>query len=178
MKESFKTDIEAIRKSAREKLANGAVTDGYRADQQRVIDVLNDVLATETVCTLRYKNHYFVASGIHSKPIADEFLQHASEEQGHADRVAERITQLGGVPNLNPAGLATRSHAQYVEAEKLEDMIRENLIAERIAIQTYSEIARWLGDDDPTTRRLIESLLEVEEEHAEDMKNLLSQLSR
>ncbi|HEX7671386.1 MAG TPA: ferritin-like domain-containing protein [Polyangiaceae bacterium] len=178
MKDSFKTDIEAIRKSAREKLADGAVTDGYRADRQRVIDVLNDVLATETVCTLRYKNHYYVASGIHSKPVAAEFLQHATEEQEHADRVAERITQLGGVPNLNPAGLATRSHVQYVEAEKLEDMIRENLIAERIAVQTYSEIARWLGDDDPTTRRLIESLLEVEEEHAEDMKNLLSQLSR
>lgn len=178
MKESFKTDIEAIRKSAREKLADGAVTQSYRADRQRVIDVLNDVLATETVCTLRYKNHYFMANGIHSKPVAAEFLQHATEEQGHADRVAERITQLGGVPNLNPAGLATRSHVQYVEAEKLEDMIRENLIAERIAVQTYSEIARWLGEDDPTTRRLIESLLEVEEEHAEDMKNLLSQLSR
>lgn len=178
MKQPFKTDLEAIRKSAREKMADGAVTDGYRADRQRVIDVLNDVLATETVCVLRYKNHYYVASGIHSKPVAAEFLQHATEEQEHADRVAERITQLGGIPNLNPEGLATRSHAQYVEAEKIEDMIRENLVAERIAIQTYSEIARWLGEDDPTTRRLIESLLEVEEEHADDMKNLLSKLSR
>ena len=140
--------------------------------------MLNAALATEIVCVLRYKRHYFMAQGLASEAVKTEFLEHAQEEQGHADRVAERITQLGGVPNLNPAGLATRSHVQYVEAEKLEDMIRENLIAERIAVQTYSEIARWLGEDDPTTRRLIESLLEVEEEHAEDMKNLLSQLSR
>lgn len=175
---SFKSDIEAIRKNAREKIEQGAVTAGYLADRDKVIDVLNDVLATEIVCALRYRNHYFLASGIFSKPVADEFLEHANEEQQHADWVAERITQLGGIPNFNPVGLATRSHAEYVEAARIQDMIREDLVAERIAIETYSEIVRWLDTKDPTTRRLMERILEVEEQHADDLKNLLERLSK
>ncbi|HVU00706.1 MAG TPA: ferritin-like domain-containing protein [Polyangiaceae bacterium] len=178
MKKPFQTDLEAIRRNAREKMREGAVTAGYLADRQRVVDVLNDVLATETVCTLRYKNHYFMAAGIFSRPIAEEFLEHAQQEQGHADRVAERIVQLGGVPNLDPRMLATRSHAEYAEGATLEDMLREDLVAERIAIQTYSEIVRWLEDDDPTTRRMMEEILAVEEEHADDLKNLMEKMSR
>jgi bacterioferritin len=138
--------------------------------------VLNEVLATELVCVLRYKNHYFMASGIHAQPVAEEFLQHANDEQGHADSVAKRITQLGGVPNFNPEGLATRSHAEYREGTSLEQMIREDLFAERVAIETYSEIIRWLGTDDPTTRRLMEDILKVEEDHADDLRNLLASL--
>jgi bacterioferritin len=174
----FQQDLEAIRRRAREKMEDGAVTGAYRADRQRVIEVLNEVLATETVCVLRYKNHYYMASGIHAGPVAQEFLQHATEEQGHADTVAERIVQLGGVPNLNPEGLATRSHAEYKEGTSLGDMIREDLVAERVAIETYSEIVRWLGDDDPTTRRMIEAILAVEEEHADDLANLLATLKQ
>lgn len=177
MKQPFKSDVESIRKSARDKIAEGAVTAGYLADRDKVIDVLNDVLATEIVCTLRYRNHYFLASGIFSKPVADEFLEHANEEQMHADWIAERITQLGGVPNFNPEGLATRSHAEYVEAARIQDMIKEDLVAERIAIETYSDIVRWLENDDPTTRRLIEKILDVEERHAEDLKNLLEKFT-
>lgn len=173
MSQPFKTDLEAIRARARDKMEQGAVTGAYRADRTQVLAVLNEVLATEIVCVLRYKNHYFMASGINSQPIADEFLQHANEEQQHVDLVAKRITQLGGVPNFNPEGLATRSHAQYAEGDTLEAMIREDLVAERIAIETYSEISRWLGSDDPTTRRLIEQLLQVEEEHADDLANML-----
>lgn len=176
MKEPFKTDLEAIRKRAREKMENGAVTGAYKADLQQVISVLNEVLATEIVCTLRYKNHYFMASGISAGPVAAEFLEHANQEQEHADSVAQRITQLGGIPNLDPQGLTTRSHAEYGVGETLVDMIQEDLIAERIAIETYSEIVRWLGDDDPTTRRLIESILETEEEHADDMASLLQRV--
>ena len=173
MKDSFKTDLESIRQNAREKMADGAVTAEYHADRSKVIAVLNDVLATEIVCTLRYRSHYFLASGIFSKPVADEFLQHAAEEQTHVDSVAKRIIQLGGIPNFNPTGLATRSHSEYGEAVRIEDMIRDDLVAERIAIQTYSEIVRWIGTDDTTTRRLIESILAVEEEHADDMKTLM-----
>ncbi len=171
--ETFKADIEEIRRRAFEKMEQGAVTASYQADRQKVIDVLNEVLATEIVCTLRYRNHYFMATGIHSSGVEDEFLQHANEEQQHADRVAKRITELGGRPNLNPEGLATRSHAQYGEGDTLEDMIKEDLVAERIAIATYSEIVRWIGDSDPTTRRMIEEILAVEEEHADDMAKLL-----
>ena len=178
MKQPFKADIEAIRRNAREKMADGAVTPGNHADKDKVIAVLNDVLATEIVCTLRYRSHYFLASGIFSKPLADEFLQHAIEEQTHVDQVAERITQLGGIPNFNPDGLATRSHSEYGRAARVEDMICDDLVAERIAIQTYAEIIRWLGDDDATTRRLIESILAVEEEHADDMKNLMDKFSK
>ncbi len=177
MKEPFKTDLEAIRKRAREKMEDGAVTGAYQADPQQVISVLNEVLATEIVCTLRYKNHYYMASGIHAGPVAAEFLEHANQEQQHADSVAERITQLGGVPNFNPKDLATRSHAEYTEGDTLASMIKEDLVAERIAIETYSEIIRWLGNDDPTTRRMIEEILVVEEEHADDLSSLLETVS-
>jgi bacterioferritin len=175
---TFKTDLEAIRRRARENMQDGAVTGAYLADRTQVINVLQEVLATEIVCVLRYKNHYFMASGIHAAPVAAEFLEHANEEQGHADAVAKRITELGGNPNLNPTGLATRSHAEYREVVTLEEMIKEDLIAERVAIETYAEIVRWLGSDDPTTRRLIEGLLAVEEEHANDMANLLASIKR
>jgi bacterioferritin len=141
-----------------------------------VIAVLNEVLATELVCVLRYKRHYYMASGIHAEPVAQEFLQHANDEQGHADQVAERITQLQGEPNFNPEGLATRSHSEYVEGGSLVDMIREDLVAERIAVESYSEIVRWLGNDDPTTRSLIEDILKKEEEHADDLVKLLATL--
>jgi len=176
VKQPFKTDLEAIRRRARDRMEDGAVTGAYKADLKQVIAVLNEVLATEIVGVLRYKNHYYMASGINAQPVADEFLVHANEEQGHADQVAQRIVQLGGVPNLNPDGLHTRSHAQYVEGATLEQMIREDLVAERIAIETYSEIVRWLGDDDVTTRRLIEGLLAVEEEHADDLATMLQRL--
>lgn len=172
----FVADIEEIRKRAREHMDDGAVTNGYKADRQKVIKLLNDSLATEIVCTLRYKRHYFMARGIHSESIAQEFLEHAQEEEGHADLLAERITQLGGEPNFNPEGLATRSHAQYVEGKTLTDMIKEDLVAERIAIEIYNEIVRFLGDKDPTTRRIMEDILAKEEEHADDMSNLLSRL--
>jgi bacterioferritin len=177
MSEPFKTDLATIRRRARQRMEDGAVTGAYLADRPRVIEVLNEVLATEIVCVLRYKNHYFMASGINAQPVAQEFLQHATEEQQHADWVAQRITQLGGTPNFNPEGLATRAHAQYVEGATLERMIREDLVAERIAIETYSEIARWLGTDDPTTRRLIEDILKMEEEHADDLATLLQTLA-
>jgi bacterioferritin len=174
--EPFKTDLEEIRKRARAHMQDGAVTGAYLADRDRVVAVLNEVLATEIVCVLRYKNHYFMATGIHAKPVAEEFLEHANEEMRHADMVAKRITELGGRPNMNPVGLATRSHAEYREGDSLEDMIREDLIAERVAIETYTEIARWLASDDTTTRRMIEEILAVEEEHADDLSNLLERL--
>ncbi|MDE0611193.1 MAG: ferritin-like domain-containing protein [Gammaproteobacteria bacterium] len=173
MGQSFKTDLEAIRIRAREKMSDGAVTGAYKADLQQVIAVLNEVLATEIVCILRYKNHYYMATGINAPTVAAEFLEHANEEQMHADWIAQRITQLGGVPNLDPKGLATRAHAEYVEGESLSDMIREDLVAERIAIETYSEIIRWLKDNDPTTRRIMEDILKMEEEHADDLASLL-----
>jgi len=172
---TFQADIEAIRKRAREKMEDGAITGAYKADPNKVIEVLNEALATELVCVMRYRNHYYMASGIHAEAVAAEFKEHADNEQEHADWISERIVQLGGVPNWNPAGLTTRAHAEYRECEELEDMIRENLVAERIAIETYAEIVRWLGNDDPTTRRLMERILEVEEEHADDMKTLLEQ---
>jgi len=172
----FLTDVKEIRRRARKNIDKGAVTSSYRADLKQVIAVLNEVLATEIVCVLRYKRHYFTASGIHAQAVAAEFLQHANEEQAHADAVAQRIVQLGGSPNLNPEGLATRSHSQYDEKAALVDMIREDLVAERIAIETYSEIVRWLGTDDPTTRTLIEGILKMEEEHAEDLSTLLETL--
>src|SRR6185436_49223 len=175
---TFKADIEEIRRRALDKMGDGAVTAFYKADRQKVIEVLNEVLATETVCTLRYRSHYFMAKGIHASGVEDEFLEHAKEEQDHADRVAKRITELGGTPNLNPDGLATRSHAQYGTGGRLEDMIKEDLIAERIAIATYSEIIRWLKNDDPTTRRMMEELLAKEEEHADDMAKLLARVGK
>jgi bacterioferritin len=172
----FLTDVKEIRRRARKNIEKGAVTSGYRADVKQVVAVLNEVLATEIVCVLRYKRHYFTANGIHAQAVAAEFLQHANEEQGHADAVAQRIVQLGGSPNLNPEGLATRSHSQYDEKASIVEMLREDLVAERIAIETYSEIVRWLGNDDPTTRTLIEGILKVEEEHADDLSTLLQTL--
>ncbi len=169
----FLSDVKTIRDRARKRIEEGAVTEGYKADRERVIGVLNEVLATELVCVLRYRRHHFMASGINSESVKSEFLQHAIEEQQHADWVAERITQLGGEPNFNPEGLGKRSHSEYAEGSDLRSMIREDLVAERIAVESYSEIIRWLGNDDPTTRKLIEDILKVEEEHADDMKNLL-----
>src|SRR5262249_24149754 len=144
--------------------------------RETVVRVLNEALAKEIVCTLRYRRHYFMASGIHAQAVAQEFLEHANEEQGHADLIAERIVQLGGAPDLNPQGLATRSHAEYVEGDSLIEMIKEDLIAERIAIDSYGEIVRYLGGNDPTSRRLMEQILATEEEHAEDLRTLLESL--
>lgn len=176
MKQPFKADMEAIQQRAREKMMDGAVTSAYQADREQVLAVLNEVLATEIVCILRYRNHYYSASGINAEPIAAEFLTHANEEQVHADWVSVRISQLGGSPNWSPEGLASRAHAQYVEGETLKDMIREDLIAERIAIETYSEIIRWLGNDDPTTRGIIEDILKEEEHHADDLAGMLEEM--
>jgi bacterioferritin len=173
---TFKADIEEIRRRARENMDDGPITAQYQADREQVVTLLNEVLATEIVCTLRYKNHYYMAQGIHSQAVAAEFLEHAREEEMHADAVAKRITELNGRPDFNPAGLQTRSHAEYKDVDKLEDMIREDLVAERIAISTYSEIVRWLGNDDPTTRRLIEEILAKEEEHADDLVKLLARI--
>jgi bacterioferritin len=169
-------DLEHIRAAARKHIETGPVTDVYGVDVARVIDILNEVLATELVCVLRYKRHYFMANGLHGPAVAAEFLEHAADEQRHADLAAERIAQLGGEPDLDPAVLASRSHTEYAPGRDLMDMIREDLVAERIAVATYSEIVRWLGDGDPTTRRLIERLLAEEEGHAEDLRSLLDRL--
>ena len=174
----FLTDIKTLRDRARKHMEEGAMTPGYRADREVVVKMLNEALATEIVCVLRYKRHYFMAKGIHAEGVAAEFLEHAQDEQQHADRIAERITQLGGAPDFSPDGLATRSHAEYVEGDTLEDMIREDLVAERIAIDSYKEIILYLGDKDPTSRRLMEDILATEEEHADDMANLLEDLGR
>jgi bacterioferritin len=170
---SFLTDVKELRRRARQHIENGAVTEGYRADRETVIRLLNEALATEIVCVLRYKRHYFMASGIHAQAVAAEFLEHANEEQGHADQLAERITQLDGAPNLNPEGMLSRSHSEYVEGETLVEMLREDLVAERVAIDSYAEMIRYLGDKDSTTKRMLEGILAVEEEHAEDLKTLL-----
>jgi bacterioferritin len=177
-KKMFLTDIRELRARARRHIEKGAVTEGYRPDRGTVIRILNEALATEIVCVLRYRRHYFMAAGIHAKAVADEFLEHANEEQGHADLIAHRITQLDGEPNLNPEGLLTRSHSEYVEGDTLIDMIREDLVAERIAIESYTEMIRYLGSDDPTTRRMLEGILAMEEEHAEDMKSLLETIGK
>ncbi|HEV2169564.1 MAG TPA: ferritin-like domain-containing protein [Candidatus Binatus sp.] len=174
--DKFITDVKKLRDNARKNMEKGSVTDGYKADVKQVIKVLNDVLATELVCVLRYKRHYYMAQGISSDSVKAEFLQHANEEQQHADWVAERITQLGGEPDFSPKGLADRAHSEYVEGKNLVDMIKEDLIAERIAIQSYSEIIRWLGDGDPTSRVLIEQINKMEEEHANDMLDLLTKM--
>ncbi|MBX6392271.1 MAG: bacterioferritin [Burkholderiales bacterium] len=172
----FLSDIQTIRQRARQHIEQGAVTAGYAADRETVLRLLNEALATELVCTLRYKRHYFMATGIHSEAAAAEFLEHANDEQEHADRIAERIVQLGGEPNFNPEGLSMRSHAEYVEGGTLREMIEEDLVAERIAIESYREIALYIGDKDPTTRRLFEEILAAEEEHAEDLVSLLGGL--
>jgi len=172
----FLTDIKTLRERARQHIENGAVTEGYRADRDTVVKLLNEALATEIVCVLRYKRHYFMASGIHAEGVAAEFLQHANEEQGHADLIAQRIVQLGGEPNFNPEGLLTRSHAEYVEGQNLLDMIKEDLVAERIAIDSYREMINYVGNDDSTTRRMLEGILAMEEEHAEDLVSLLAEI--
>jgi bacterioferritin len=166
-------NVEALRQRARQGMEKGAVTSGYTADLPTVLKMLNDSLATELVCVLRYRRHHFMARGIHSQAVAGEFLAHSNEEQGHADLIAERIVQLGGDPDFSPATLLDRSHAEYVEGVTLFDMIRENLVAERIAIDSYRHIIQYLGDKDPTTRRMLESILAVEEEHADDLSDLL-----
>lgn len=170
------TDVSTLRARARKKIEEGAVTPGYRANRKQVVKLLNDALATEIVCVLRYKRHYFMASGINANSVAQEFLQHANEEQTHADQIAQRIVQLGGEPNLSPEGILDRSHSEYVEGKGLIDMIREDLVAERVAIDSYRELIGYLGNDDPTSRRLIEALLAVEEEHADDLVSLLEEL--
>jgi bacterioferritin len=175
---SFTADIEAIRQRARQHIENGAVTDAYRGDRETAIKVLNEALATELVCVLRYNRHHYAASGIHAQAVAQEFLEHAREEQEHADKIAERITQLGGDPDFNPETLTKRSHSEYVEGKNLSEMIREDLVAERIAIESYSEIIRYLGDNDPTSRRVMEEILAKEEEHAEDLKTLIHTLTQ
>src|SRR5438552_10733233 len=177
-KNSFLTDISEIRRRARQHIEEGAVTDAYKGDRKVVLRVLNEALATEIVCVLRYKRHHYMAKGIHSQAVAEEFLEHAAEEQEHANLIAERITQLDGEPNFNPDGLLTRSHSEYVEGESLVEMIREDLIAERIAVESYSEIIRYLADNDPTSRRMMESILAKEEEHAEDMSTLLETIAK
>jgi len=172
----FLTDIKTLRERARKHIENGAVTEGYSADRETVNKLLNEALATEIVCVLRYKRHFFMASGINAEGVAAEFLQHANEEQAHADLIAQRIVQLGGEPNFSPEGLLTRSHAEYVEGDTLIDMITEDLVAERIAIDSYREMINYLGNDDPTTRRMLEGILAMEEEHADDLVGLLAEL--
>jgi bacterioferritin len=174
----FLTDVKEIRRRARKHIESGAVTESYAADRETVIKILNEALATEIVCVLRYKRHYFMAQGIHSDPIANEFLQHANEEQGHADQIAGRIVQLGGAPNFSPDGLTTRSHSEYAEGETLVDMIKEDLVAERIAIDTYTEMIHYLEQKDITTRRMLEGILAVEEEHADDLASFLNDIEK
>jgi bacterioferritin len=172
-RQPFLADIKAIRERARQHMDDGAVTAGYGKDRAQAHAVLNSALATELVCVLRYKRHSFMAAGIYAEPIAQEFAQHAAEEQAHADQIARRIVQLGGAPDFSPEGLSSRSHADYVEGNDLKEMIQENLVAERIAIDTYREMVRWFGDDDPTTKRILEGILAQEEEHADELSDLL-----
>ncbi len=169
----YSEEISELRSRAREHMEKGAVTESYAADRETAIQLLNDALATELVCTLRYKYHYYMASGIHSNAAKEEFLEHAVQEQQHADQIAARIVQLQGKPNFNPDILTRRSHAEYIEGDTVEDMLREDLVAERIAIESYGEMVRWFGDRDPTSRRLMEEILATEEEHAEDLVGLL-----
>ena len=174
----FLTDVKTLRARARKHIEQGAITPGYKADREAVVKMLNEALATEIICVLRYKRHYFMASGINAQSVAAEFLQHANEEQAHADEIAQRIVQLGGEPNLSPEGLSTRAHSEYVEGEGLIDMIKEDLVAERIAIDSYREMITYLGNDDSTTRRMLEGILAMEEEHADDLVGMLADLKK
>ncbi len=169
----FLTDVKTLRERARKNVENGPITEGYKGNREMIIKLLNDALATELLCVLRYRQHHFTAKGMNSEEVAQEFLVHSKEEQGHADKLAARIAQLDGNPEMDPSSLASRSHAEYVECESLKDMIRENLVAERIAIDSYLEMIQYIGDSDPTTRRMLEEILAVEEEHADDLVNLL-----
>ena len=171
------TDVQTLRKRAREHIETGAVTDGYAAERETVIKMLNEALATELVCVLRYKRHYFMASGIHAAPVAAEFLEHANQEMEHADSIAKRIVELGGAPNFSPDGLSSRSHAEYVEGVSLKDMLKEDLVAERIAIESYREMIEYLGNQDSTTQLMLKHILAVEEEHADDLSSLMEGLT-
>lgn len=167
------SDIKTLRKHARQHIEHGAVTSGYAADRKTVVKMLNEALATELVCVLRYKRHYFMAAGIHAAQVAAEFLEHATEEMSHADLIAKRIVELGGEPNFSPDGMSGRSHAEYIEGKSLNGMIEEDLVAERIAIESYREMIAYLHQQDPTTRRMLEEILASEEGHAEDLSSLL-----
>ena len=167
------SDAETLRKRASQDIEQGAVTASYAGDSERMVELLNTALATELTCVLRYRRHHFTATGLHAESIAVEFLEHANEEQEHADRIAARIVQLGGQPDFRPSTLERRSHAEYDDATELRSMLRANLIAERIAIESYGELIRFIGDGDPTTRRMIEDILAVEEEHADELAGLL-----
>ena len=173
----FLTDIKTLRERARQHIENGAVTEGYSANRETAVKILNEALATEIVCVLRYRRHYFMASGIQAESVAAEFLQHSNEEQVHADQIAARIVQLNGAPDFNPAGLLTKSHAEYAEGDTLVDMIKEDLVAERIAIDSYREMIQYFGNDDPTSRRMLEGILAMEEEHADDLVSLLEDVA-
>jgi bacterioferritin len=172
----FLTDIKTLRERARQHIEDGAVTEGYTANREIAVKILNEALATELVCVLRYRRHYFMATGIHAESVAAEFLQHSNDEQAHADQIAARIVQLNGKPDFNPQGLLTRSHAEYAEGNTLLDMIKEDLVAERIAIDSYREMINYFGNDDPTSRRMLEGILAVEEEHADDLVSLLEDI--
>lgn len=176
MSEVHLSDVQTLRQRARRNIEEGAVTEGYRADRRTVLRLLNESLATELVCYLRYKRHYHMATGLKASVAAAEFLEHAQQELQHSDLLAERIMQLGGEPDFNPAGLSERSHAEYIAGRNLREMVTENLVAERIAIDGYREIVAYLGDSDPTTRRLFEEILAQEEEHADDMADILQDL--
>ncbi|AOE77430.1 MULTISPECIES: ferritin-like domain-containing protein [Pseudomonas] len=176
MTEANLTDVATLRSRARQNVENGAVTEGYDADREEIIRLLNASLATELVCVLRYKRHYFMASGVKAQIAAEEFLEHATQEAEHADKLAERIVQLGGEPEFNPDLLSKNSHAQYVAGNSLKEMVYEDLVAERIAVDSYREIIQYIGDKDPTTRRLFEEILAQEEEHADDMADILESL--
>jgi bacterioferritin len=177
-KKPFLTDVKTLRARARKHIEQGAVTDSYRADRKTVIKLLNEALATEIICVLRYRRHHFMASGLNAEGVAAEFLTHANEEQQHADQIAQRIVQLQGEPNFSPEGLASRAHAEYVEGDSLLDMIKEDLVAERIAIDSYREMIDYIGDKDTTTKRMLEGILAMEEEHADDLVGMLEELDR
>jgi len=177
-KKPFLTDIKTLRARARQHIQDGAVTRSYKADRKTVLKLLNEALATEIVCVLRYRRHHFMAAGMNAEPVAAEFLTHANEEQQHADQIAGRIVQLNGEPNFSPEGLLSRSHAEYVEGETLIDMIKEDLVAERIAIDSYREMINYIGNKDTTTTRMMEGILAMEEEHADDLVGLLEDLKQ
>jgi bacterioferritin len=171
------TDVKTLRARARKHIEQGAITESYRADRKTVIKLLNEALATEIICVLRYRRHHFMAAGINADSVAAEFLVHANEEQQHADQIAARIVQLQGEPNFSPEGLASRSHAEYVEGKNLLDMIKEDLVAERIAIDSYREMIAYVGEQDSTTKRMLEGILAMEEEHADDLVGMLEKLA-
>jgi bacterioferritin len=175
-KKPFLTDVKTLRARARKHIEQGAITESYRADRAMVVKLLNEALATEIVCVLRYRRHHFMAAGINAEAVAAEFLTHANEEQQHADQIAARIVQLNGEPDFDPKGLLTRSHAEYVEGEGLTDMIKEDLVAERIAIDSYREMIEYIGDQDTSTKRMLEGILAMEEEHADDLVGMLEKL--